>query len=337
MQRSCWLTVRDTSRMAFLRGIALPSIALRGTTLHGIAPRGMTLCGITLFATTLCMLLSSVPGFASDAPRGTLYIIGGGDRPRSMMEEFVALAGGPEKARIRIIPNASGDADTSGVRMTEEFKSLGVTDVSHVLYTREQAERPGAERAFDGATGVYFTGGDQVRVTRALLKTPVHRALLDLYRNGAVIGGTSAGAAIMSEVMITGDEKINRDSVNLFPMIRLGNVETVEGMGFVTDAIIDQHFVRRKRHNRLITVVLEHPRLVGVGIDEATAVVIGPDHTFRVVGESVVVVYDATGATAATTDAAGNLAASGMKLHVLKAGDRYDLAGRRVMTGDAAR
>jgi cyanophycinase len=285
----------------------------------------------------LSTLLGPLPGFAGDAPRGTLFIIGGGDRSRSMMEEFVTLAGGPEKARIRIIPNASGDADTSGIEMTAEFKSLGVNDVSYVLYTREQAEKPGAERAFDGATGIYFTGGDQVRITRALLKTPVHRALLDLYRNGAVIGGTSAGAAIMSEVMITGDEKINKDTVNLFPMIRQGNVETVEGMGFVTDAIIDQHFVRRKRHNRLITVVLEHPQLLGVGIDEATAVVIGPDHSFRVTGESVVLVYDATKATQATTDTAGNLAASGMVLHVLKAGDRYDLSGRRVVAGAATR
>jgi len=285
----------------------------------------------------LCALLTPLPGFAGDPARGTLFIIGGGDRSRSMMEEFVTLAGGPQKARIRIVPNASADADTAGMEMTEEFKSLGVTDVAYVLYTREQAERPGAERAFDAATGVYFTGGDQVRVTRALLKTPVHRALLDLYREGAVIGGTSAGAAIMSEVMITGDEKINKDSVNLFPMIRLGNVETVEGMGFVTDAIIDQHFVRRKRHNRLITVVLEHPQLVGVGIDEATAIVIGPDHVFTVTGEATVLVYDAILADKATTDAAGNLAASGIALHVLKAGDRYDLAGRRVLTGAASR
>ncbi len=293
--------------------------------------------GRTFYGILLCALLSALPGLAGDAPQGSLFIIGGGDRSRSMMEEFVTLAGGPEKARIRIIPNASGDGDTSGLEMTEEFKTLGVKDVSHVLYTREQAEKPGAERAFDGATGIYFTGGDQVRITRALLKTPVHRALLDLYRQGAVIGGTSAGAAIMSEVMITGDEKINKDTVNLFPMIRLGNVETVEGMGFVTDAIIDQHFVRRKRHNRLITVVLEHPQLVGVGIDEATAVVIGPDHSFRVTGESIVVVYDATGATKATTDAAGNLAASGMVLHVLKAGDRYDLSARRVLPGATSR
>jgi cyanophycinase len=285
----------------------------------------------------LCALLLPLQGFSGDAPRGTLFIIGGGDRSRSMMDEFVALAGGPQRARIRIIPNASGDADTSGIEMTAEFKSMGVGDVSYVLYTREQAEKPGAERAFDGATGIYFTGGDQVRVTRALLKTPVHRALLDLYRNGAVIGGTSAGAAIMSEVMITGDEKINRDSVNLFPMIRKGNVETVEGMGFVTDAVIDQHFVRRKRHNRLITVVLEHPQLVGVGIDEATAIVIGPDHTFRVTGESLVVVYDATQAARASTDAEGNLAASGLAFHVLKAGDRYDLSGRRPVAGPSSR
>jgi cyanophycinase len=131
-------------------------------------------------------------------------------------------------------------------------------------------------------------------VTRALVGTPVQRKLLKLYQAGAVMGGTSAGAALMSKVMITGDEKLNRDTINAFVVIRKDNIVTVEGMGFLTNAIIDQHFVRRKRHNRLISVVLEHPDLVGVGIDEATAIIVRRGELFDVTGRGSVVVYDAT-------------------------------------------
>ena len=280
-----------------------------------------------------------LPGTVAGAetPRGHLFIIGGGDRPPALMRQFVELAGGADHARIRIIPNSSGSPRTRGEELTEEFKALGVRDVSYVLYTRAQAEQEGAEKAFDGATGVFFSGGDQIRVTRALLHTPVHRKLHALYQEGAVLGGTSAGAAIMSRVMITGDETINKDTLHLFPFIRKGNVVTVEGMGFVENAIIDQHFIYRKRHNRLLTVVLEHPTLVGVGIDESTAIILSPNNTFTVTGEGTVIVFDATAATPARTDPAGNLAASGILTHVLMRGDVYDLSARRVLAGKTLR
>ena len=102
-------------------------------------------------------------------------------------------------------------------------------------------------------------------ITRVIVGTPLQKKLIEIYRAGAVIGGTSAGAAIMSKVMITGDELINKDSTNIFLAILKGNVQTIEGLGFLDQVIIDQHFVKRKRLNRLISVVLENPTLPGIG------------------------------------------------------------------------
>ena len=151
------------------------------------------------------------------------------------------------------------------------------------------------------------------------------------------MGGTSAGAALMSKVMITGDERFSKDTVNLFRSIRKDYVETVEGIGFLTDLIIDQHFVKRKRHNRLISVVLEHPELVGVGIDEATAIIVRPNGFFDVIGAGNVMIYDATHATEIRSDAHGNLAAQGLTLHLLAAGDSYDRTSHTVHTGGGSR
>ncbi len=273
-----------------------------------------------LFAVLLAALTSR-----AQEPRGSLFIIGGGERTADLMREFVAMAGGPAHARIVVIPNASGDPDTACIDMTQEFHGLGVQDVRCLYLTREQAMKPESAQPLDGATAVYFTGGDQVRVTQALLGTPVYKKLHDLYRNGAVLGGTSAGAAIMSEVMITGDERRNKDTVRNFRYIRKDNVVTVEGMGFITSAIIDQHFVARKRHNRLISVVLEHPNLIGVGIDESTAIIVRGGRTFDVAGEGDVIVYDARHATDVRADTAGTLAGANLSMHVLSAGDSYNL------------
>jgi len=265
------------------------------------------------------------------APRGHLLIIGGGRRGPEIMNRFVQLAGGPEKAHILILPMASRDLDTSGIEMVEEFRSMGVPNAEYLVLNHEQAMNPVSARKLEGITGVYFTGGDQSRLTAALKDTPVETALKGLYANGAVIGGTSAGAAVMSEIMITGDERQNKDTVNAFVFVRKDNIITRPGFGFVTRAIIDQHFVKRKRQNRLISLVLEHPTLLGVGIDEATAIVVDPDDTFEVVGAATVMVYDAMHATHIRTDAKGNLSASGMIMHILANGDRFDLASRSLI------
>jgi cyanophycinase len=167
-------------------------------------------------------------------------------------------------------------------------------------------------------------------LTAVLIDTPVHKKLIELYRKGAVIGGTSAGAAVMSEVMITGDEKREVQEGHAFETLQADNVVTIRGFGFIQSAIIDQHFIRRKRHNRLISLVAENPELLGIGIDESTAIVVNPDDTFGVLGERSVVVYDASQAQIQFSPS-HLIGGSNFIMHILKNGDRFDLKTKRII------
>jgi len=261
----------------------------------------------------------------AQGPKGHLVIIGGGERTREIMKRFVALAGSDQRASVIVVPLASGDPRESGDDAVAEFKSLGVKDVRWLLFSRAEAESDSMCAKFEGATGVYFTGGEQARVTRVIVGTQVHRKLLQMYRDGAVIGGTSAGAAIMSKIMITGEELINKDTNNIFVSIQKGNVETIEGLGFLDQVIVDQHFVKRKRLNRLISVVLEHPALPGIGIDESTAIIVSPGQQAEVMGLGSVVVVDGRNAVGIHADARGNLAARNMTVHIYSPGESFNL------------
>jgi cyanophycinase len=263
-----------------------------------------------------------------DAAKGHLLIVGGGPIPDSILERFVALAGGAERASIALFPMASEDPD-AGVEMAEYFRSLGA-QADRLVLSREQADSEDAARRLQGATGIWFGGGDQSRLTAALHGTRTERAILARYREGAVVGGTSAGAAVMSTPMLTGDERRPggdrppaKDSEDAYMTIARENVVTAEGFDLLPGAIVDQHFVRRRRNNRLLSLVLEHPDRVGVGIDESTALEVGPDGVWRVLGASVAVVFDARRARI-TPPSAAVLGAEGVRLHVLPAGGTFD-------------
>ena len=278
-----------------------------------------------LLMLTLVLLAAGQTAAPAQEVKGHLMIIGGGSRVGPILDRFIELAGGAENARIIVLPHASGEPDTSGIEQAAELRAHGAKHVEWFLFDRVQAMTPECVKRFEGVTGVFFTGGDQVRITKAMRGTPVHERIRELYRNGAVIGGTSAGAAIMSAVMITGEELRNKDSSNAFSTIMPGNVETIEGLGFVQTAVIDQHFVKRRRLNRLISVALEHPELPGIGIDESTAVQVNPDMTCEVLGRGDVVVVDARHAGAIHTGPNGQFGARGIVLHLFCPGERFNL------------
>ncbi len=276
-----------------------------------------------------CATQAPGPGaIPSDARRGHLLIVGGGPIPDAILGRFVALAGGPGRASIVLFPMASEDPD-AGVALAEHFRSLGAR-AERLVLSHEQADSEDAARRLDEATGIWFGGGDQSRLTAALHGTRTERAVLARYREGAVVGGTSAGAAVMSTPMLTGDElrpggdrPPAKDSDDAYMTIARGNVVTAEGFDLLPGAIVDQHFVRRRRNNRLLSLVLEHPDRVGVGIDESTALEIGPDGVWHVLGASVAVVFDARRARI-TPPSAAVLGAEGVRLHVLPAGGTFD-------------
>ncbi len=273
------------------------------------------------------LLIGSVANAEAQGP-GPLYLVGGGPQPLELVKEFVAIAGGPGKARIVIFAMASAEGLQSGEEKAVELRGLGAEAVNLYL-TREQADADSAARLVSSATGVWFGGGDQVTLAAALRGTKTAAAIQARHRHGAVVGGTSAGAAIMSTPMITGVERRRggsrppADSTVVNLTIARNNVTIEDGLGYVTNAIIDQHFVRRRRHNRLLSLVLEHPVHLGAGIDESTALIVEPNGSWRVAGASVVVVYDARRSRFGST---GPLSATGIITHILPAGARFDPA-----------
>lgn len=271
------------------------------------------------------LFLASLSCLAASGPKGHLLIIGGGDRTDDIMTRFIDLAGGSGKAHIVVLPMASATPDTTAMEQAEEFRHLGAQNVEWIQITHDQASNDTLVARLDSATGIFFSGGDQVRITKAILGTAVHKKLRELYDRGAVIGGTSAGAAIMSEVMLTGEELINHDKEQMFPSIMKGNVENIEGLSFLNAVIIDQHFVKRRRLNRLLSVVLEHPKLPGIGIDESTAIQVNPDGSAEVMGQGSVVAVDARTATNIHTDGHGNFGAHGVSVHIYTVGERFVL------------
>jgi cyanophycinase len=303
----------------------------------GPAGRAALLCGLSL-AFGGCATRQAAPspatpeaGLSIDPARprtvsGSLIIVGGGPRPAPVMQRFVELAGG-SRARILIMPMATESAEESGPEVAAEMLKLGAAASRSVNLTRVQAMSDTIARIYDGITGIWFLGGDQNRITAVLSGTPAERAIHERYRQGAVVGGTSAGAAIMTTPMISGDEKrpggARRDTTDAWMTIDRDDVVTVAGLGLLPGAIVDQHFLRRKRHNRLISLVLEHPQLIGAGIDESTAIEVRPDGTWRVLGNSVVVIYDARNG-AVTSGTAAVLGARDLRMHVLPPGATYD-------------
>ena len=223
---------------------------------------------------------------------------------------------------------ASSEAAESGAELVTEFDSLRAAAFVY-LVDSAQAESPEFVRRLDSATGIWFGGGDQALLTAAIGGTASLEAIQARYRDGAVVGGTSAGAAIMSDSMITGDQTPPGDTTGYYgdeyPAIARHRIEVVPGLGFLPGTIVDQHFIRRERHNRLISVVLERPSLIGVGIDESTAIEVSPDGKWTVLGESEVLIYDARRAKVAARPGP-LLGATDLRVHLLPPGSRFDPA-----------
>ncbi|HEY1953322.1 MAG TPA: cyanophycinase [Gemmatimonadaceae bacterium] len=270
--------------------------------------------------------MRELPGSRPSAARGTLLIVGGGSQPDELVRHFVDLAGGPGKARIAILPMASSEAAESGAEKKAQLDSMGGNSFV-VNVNRAHADDDSVVRALRGATGVWFPGGDQSLLTAALQGSAALREIQSRFRAGAVVGGTSAGAAVMSDSMITGNQywpgKTAAVDSPSFSRISRHSIEIAPGFGFVTNAIVDQHFIRRQRENRLFAVVLERPSLLGVGIDEGTALEVAPDGSWKVLGNSSVMILDArrSRVTAATSPTLGG---AEIRVSVLPAGSTYD-------------
>ncbi len=288
----------------------------------------------TTVAALFFALLASSAGAQGHAKRGYLFIVGGGPQSAAMVQRFVDLAGG-KKAKIVVFAMASSDGKASGEEKAEDLRKLGA-DARAYYIDHDEANSDSMEANMKRVTGVWFGGGDQVLLTKALLGTRVEKAIHERYEAGAVVGGTSAGAAVMSNPMLTGEERHPggvrppSDTTEHYMTIARDNTELVPGFGMIKGALIDQHFLRRRRHNRFISAVLDTPAHLGVGIDESTALIVHPDGHWSVMGESAASIYDARHAKI-TPAGAPVLGESGLILSVLPSGSSYYPATGKVV------
>lgn len=245
--------------------------------------------------------------------RGTLFVAGGGMRDPSLAQRFIDLAGGPD-ARIVVIPTA-GEREkyTQDFEGVEGFRALGASNLV-VLHTRDRNVADSEEfvAVLRDAEAVWLSGGRQWRLADAYLGTATERALWDLLDRGGTIGGSSAGATIQGSYLVRGDTRSNT--------ILMGDHEA--GFGFIANTAIDQHLLRRNRQFDLIEVIETFPDLLGIGIDENTAIVVRGD-TFEVIGQGYVAIYDRHTA-----------AGAGGGFYFLAPGDRFDLAKREARRGE---
>ena len=256
-------------------------------------------------------------------------LIGGGERPSYVMDRVAELAGG-RSGRVLIVTLASSRPAEAADQIRGELETAGVGQVAVLDFDHETADDWETLERVNQATGIFFAGGDQSRLASVLRDTQLLERIAELYERGGVVAGTSAGATAVGSLMVTGSVDANQDPDRAVRSIRTGRVATEAGLGLMPDVIVDQHFIRRRRHNRLLSAALENPKLLAIGIDESTAIVVGPASEFEVLGENMVAVYDLSWASGVETDRNGNLAANGISLHLLRSGQVFDLQGRGV-------
>jgi cyanophycinase len=224
-----------------------------------------------------------------DLPKGKLFIIGGGKRPPELIQELLNVSNLDEEDEIVILPMSSSEPDTAIFYATKQFTDLGIPgERIQGLNFKKDSISPQWIDQLAHADLIYISGGNQSRFMDVALGTAIQEAIQNAYHRGATVAGTSAGAAVMSQLMITGDERKHSDNSGSFRTIESNNIILTEGIGLIKNAIIDQHFIYRKRLNRLISVAIEHPEITAIGIDESTAIIVDQNQA-RVVGLSQVI------------------------------------------------
>jgi cyanophycinase len=250
---------------------------------------------------------------------------------RAVLRAFVALAGGPD-AKIAVVPTASSLGPEIVEVYDATFRRLGARDVVAARpQSREEANDPATVAVLDDVTGIFMTGGNQLKLSAIVDGTAFGDAITAAHRRGVVVGGTSAGASIQSSHMVAFGPG------GTTPKQRM--TQLAAGLGLIRDVVIDQHFGQRNRYGRLLMLVAQSPGLLGIGIDEDTAAVMTEEdgrQLLRVVGRGVVTLFDGRHVVSNAHEArrSAPLLASGVTLHVLPAGSVFDLTDKTLVRPD---
>jgi len=274
-------------------------------------------------AIIFCVLVffAAISSFAAKTKDGTLFIIGGGKVNASMRDQMIKASGLDKGGYMVILPMSSEEPEVNIEETQQIFKETPGLKI--YAFNIHKGDNIPASRvdSIRNACLVFISGGDQCRFLDVIKGTGIKEAIWDAYHKGALIAGTSAGASLMSKIMVTGNELKSHDEAS-FATIEAKNVETIEGLGFLDHVTIDQHFVVRKRYNRMLSYGLENPNHMSIGIDEATAIFVDGNKA-TVFGVSQVIVLRNKGAKIKTTN--GLLSATGLKLDVYLAGDSFNI------------
>lgn len=261
--------------------------------------------------------------------QGALIIIGGAEDKQGdcvILKKLIELSN-KRKGDIVILTAATEYSETIASEYIEIFKRLGVnnTNAAHIQ-TRKDADSQYNSMMLEKAACIFFTGGDQLRITSLMGGTQTEKALRKAYEQGAVIAGTSAGASVMSETMITSG---NEDDAP-----RKCTLKMAPGLGLLSGVVIDQHFAQRGRIGRLLTAIAQNPTMLGIGIDEDTAIVISNNSIFEIIGSHAVTILDAHGSEFTNVSEMKPddiLAITNITMHVLPAGYHYDINLRKAI------
>jgi cyanophycinase len=248
-------------------------------------------CMLLLLVTTCFTPVHAEEPFQKEVIRakGHLIIIGGGSLAADIQEKMITLGGGRENAKILIVPFAlEKETEETTIRIRDRFLKQGCKNVDYIYAPKEKLDLPENLAKLDGVSVVYYLGGNQATLYHYLNNTKFLEKINDLYMNGAVIGGTSAGAAVMSKIMLSNQTGVPAPDDKIEP----NYLPTADGFGYLKNIIIDPHFLKRKRMNRIFSTLMDHPTCRGLGIDERTALIVSPNGECEVVGESRVMIVE---------------------------------------------
>lgn len=225
----------------------------------------------------------------AQTPKGKLFIIGGGSRSDKLINQMLAVSPMQKKDYIVVLPMSSEEPDSAYIYFKKQVEKLTPNPIVMLNFDKNTNTNQKWLDSLSRAKLIFISGGDQNRFMKVVQNTAIAQTIKQAYQSGSTIAGTSAGAAVMSGVMITGNQIQNSKYEETFDNILFDNIETAPGLALINTAIIDQHFLKRSRYNRLLSALITFPKLIGIGIDESTAIIISGD-TARVVGESEVIV-----------------------------------------------
>ena len=255
--------------------------------------------------------------------QGKLFIVGGGDRGPALMTIMMKEAAMGPDDYVAVLPMSSAEPDTSFFYFKKSIDAIGSYRIVNLAFNPGNINSRSRLDSLEKAKLIFITGGDQSRFMGVVLNTPVFASIHKAYNNGATVAGSSAGAAVMSEHMITG-RQLRGDSVvrETIALLKADNIEFKPGLGLLTTAVIDQHFIRRSRYNRMLSALQAYPKLASIGIDEATAIIVsGKDVRVEGVGQ-VILFADPVGLKVTET---GLIKYDDIRLSVFTAGDRFRL------------